>query len=137
MVVGAAVVGAGGCVVRGRVAGGAVVWGVVTEVDVDSTTVLVDVDEDEVVLGTVVVVGGSVDGAVVDGAVVDGDVSEVAIESVTEIRSTVGSAESSWNAAITARLATMTAASAPMNPLFFGTYPANRSGTSESFRLPV
>lgn len=136
MLVGAAVVGAGGCVVRGRVAGGAVVWGVVTKVDVDSTTVLVDVDEDEVVLGTVVV-GGRVDGAVVDGAVVDGDVSEVTIESVTEIRSTVGSAESSWNAAITARLATMTAANAPMNPLFLGTYPANRSGTSKSFRLPV
>lgn len=73
----------------------------------------------------------------VDGVVVDTDVWEVAIESVTEIRSTVGSAESSWNATITARLATMTAANAPMKPLFLGTYPANRSGTSISFRLPV
>ena len=130
VVVGAAVVGAGGRVVRGRVTGGDVVVVVDTEVEVDSTSELVDVADDAVVVGAVVVV-------VAGGTVVDGDVSEVAPESVTEIRSTVGSAESSWNAAITTRLAMMTATNAPMNPLFLGTYPANRSGTSNSFRSSV
>ncbi len=112
---------AGGWVAGGWVAGG---WVVVTAaVVVGSASELGEIgtDDDEVV---VVVV----DAAVVEGAVVDA--SEVAGEPVTEMRSTVGSAESSWNAAITTRLATRTANNAPMKPLFLGTYPANRSVTS-------
>jgi len=94
-------------------------------VEVDSATAVVEVvADDEIVVCATVVVGD-----VEDGSVVEVEVSNVVVKS----GSTVGSAESSWNATMTARLATMTATSAPMKPLFLGTYPANRSDTSKSF----
>jgi hypothetical protein len=134
VVVGATVVGAGGRVVRGRVTGGAVVSLAGAAVEIGSSTELLD---DGTVVDAVAVDAVVVDAVVVVVTCVEGGASDGAAGSVTRIRSTVGSAESSWNAAITTRLATMTATSAPMNPLFLGTYPAKPSGTSNSFRLSV
>ncbi len=45
----------------------------------------------------------------------------VVITFSTRMFSTAGSAESSWNAAMTAMFARRTAINAPMNPLFLGT----------------